>query len=207
MPYNDDICKLVIENIALLEEAPMVIEKIEKNIFKEINGKFEAFFENYDNWEGCYSYREEDHGETTVKPPKWPGDEVAWHAFYSFSNDPDDECNYPLTALLGATSLDMYAIYFCVDENNLCGMKRNPWKDFLKKQYNARPDLKASGVQLEGECLSIPIRLDPKAVAAEYPDFDECLKPIDDAINTLMKVHPLIDEIVQEALRQKKSEA
>ena len=201
MPYNDDICKLVIENIALLEEAPLVIEEIENNIFKEINSKFKEFFENYDNWEGAYLEEDE---ETTVKPQKWPGDADGWYAYYTFKDD-SDERNYPLTALLGETTLDKYAIYFGVDENNLCDMKNKSWKAFLKQQYLARPDLKANGVQLDGQYLSIPIRLDRKVVAAEYPDFEECLTPIAEAINTLMKVHPLIDEIVQEALKQNNS--
>lgn len=142
--------------------------------------------------------------KTKIAPQKWPEEADEWHAYYQFV-DETDNCNYYLSALLGQTPLGKYAINFCVDENNLCGMKKKAWKDFLKKQYLARPDLQANGVKLEGEYLSIPIRLDPKAVATEYPDFDECLTPIDEAINVLMKVHPFIDEIVQEALRQNKS--
>lgn len=206
MPYNNDICKLVIENIALLEEAPLVIAEIQEEIFKAINKKFKGVFEKYTTWEGFYSYFEEgDRAETRMKPNIWPSDEVEYQAYYEFI-DESDECEYYLTALFGGKPLCKYAISFYFNAINLCGMNKRTWKDFLKKQYNARPDLKANGVQLEGgECLSISIRLDPKAVAAEYPDFDECLKPIDDAINALMKVHPLIDEIVQEALRQNES--
>ena len=87
-------------------------------------------------------------------------------------------------------------------------MNKRTWRDFLKTEYSARQDLKANGVEINAVTkdanLFIPIRLDPKKVANEYPVFDECLLPIDEAINTLMKVHPLIDEIVQEALQQKK---
>lgn len=207
MPYNDDICKLVIENIALLEQAPLVIAEISETIFKEINKKFKDYFENDTTWEGVYSYFEEgDCEETRMKPKTWPSDEDEYQAYYEFTDD-SEECEYYLTALFGGIPLCKYSIYFCFEANNLCGMNKRTWKDFLKKQYLARADLHVNGVQLEDECLSIPIRLDPKAVVAGYPDFDECLTPIDEAINTLMKVHPIIDEIVQEALKQKKSEA
>lgn len=63
MPYNDDICRLVIENIALLEEAPLVIEEIEKIIFEAINNKFKKIIEKDESWKGVYSYHEDDDEE------------------------------------------------------------------------------------------------------------------------------------------------
>ena len=210
MPYNNEICKLVIENIALLEEADSVIEEIQKTIFKEINNKFKDHFENNASWEGVYKYWEDDdEDETTITLKKWPKDDEAnYIAYFTFeiTPDADKKCNYHLTALLGGRNSKGYAINFYVDEKNLCDMNNKAWKEYLRKQYLEKPVLQNNGVQIEGKCLSIPIRLDLKKVAAEYPDdFDQCLKPIDDAIKILEDVSPVIDEIVQEALKQNNS--
>lgn len=206
MAHSDEICKLVIKNIALLEEAPRIIEEIENNIFKAINERFESFFENHDTWKGVYTYNEDD-GETSVAPNAWPeNNKNEYLAYYSFQlNELADEgSNYLLADILGETTLCQFVIGFGVDRVELFGMNKKTWKDFLLKRYLAMPELEKNGVKIKDESLIIPIRLDPILVEKEYPDdFDESLRPIDAALATLMKIHPLIDNIVQEALNQK----
>lgn len=205
--YNSDISKLIIKNIALLEEAPKIIEEIEKKLYEAINAKFKKFLEDHDDWKGEYSYGEES-GEATLAPDSWPEDENgSYWAWYTLgpSKTSNEDYQYDLTALFGQTPHGRFALSFGVYREGLCGMNKKAWKDYLLKEYKERPELKLNGVQLEREVLLIPINLDAAKVEAEYPDdLDECLKPIDDALSTLTMVHPQIDQIVNKASEQMK---
>lgn len=207
MAFSDEICKLVIENIELLEEAPNVIDEIENKVFKEINNRFKAYLDGREGWkdDGVYTYLDDGDGETTFAPIGWPEDEETdYTAFYGFNCNSGDNFQYWLTALGGKKSSAKFGIFFNV-ENNSIGMKKNQWKSFLMGQYQSKTVLQESGVTYEGSSLCIPIVIDPKLMAEEYPDFDACLNPVDDALEILMKVNPYIDEIVKEALKADRS--
>lgn len=191
MAFSKNICRLVIENVELLQEAPNVIEEIETEIFKAINTRFEDFFKDREDWKTC----EDDDDEIVFAQSDWPEEDSDYSVFYNFGRDSDEE-SY-LAALVGKNPENHYGIYFSTEHRRF-GMNVVPWRTFLATQYRNRPILQASGVTLEGEYLCIPITIDPKLMAEEYPDFDACLKPVDDALEILMKVNPQIDEIVKE---------
>jgi len=202
MAFSNEICKLVIENVDLLEEAPTVIEEIENKVFNEINNRFKAYFDDREGWknDGAYNYLGDGDGETTFAPIGWPEDEETdYTAFYQFRCNSGEDYLYWLTALTGKTSLVKYGIYFSVDINSM-GMNKKQWKNFLMNQYQSKQILQESGVTYEEVSLCIPITIDPKLMAEEYPDFDTCLKPVDYALEILMKVNPHIDEIVKTAI-------
>ncbi len=201
MPFNDEICKLVIENIELLEEAPSIIKEVEKKIFNAINKKFETFFSNRNGWkqDGAYTYYDDDGGETTFSSDSWPTDKVdeGYFIYYQFRGESSSKSSYKLSILNGKIPNAKYGIFFELDLSSL-GLTNQQWKKILREKHQAKPQLAELGVFLEGLTLCIPIILDAKLIAGEYPDFDVCLKPVDDALDTLMKAHPYIDEIVQE---------
>lgn len=202
MAFSNDICKLVIENVELLEEAPSVIEEVENTIFREINSRIEDFIKNKDGWkEGVYTYYEnEKDSETSFAPLDWPEDEDGdYSAWYEFNDeDSGDGCNYYLSALLGKISGDYFGFFFNVDCNYF-GRTKKLWEKFLAAEYQKRSILQESGVSLVKGRLCIPITIDPKLMADEYAGFDGCLKPVNDALEILMKVNPEISEIVKEA--------
>jgi hypothetical protein len=205
MAYSDEICKLVIENIDLLEEAPKVIDEIESKIFKEINIRFKLYFDGKEGWKdnGEYTFLD-DGGKTVFAPIGWPEDEdTTYYAYYGIGNLGGDN-EYWLTPLISKASTDKLGIFFNVVSNAI-GMKKNQWKIFLMNQYQSKPILQELGVICEGLSLCLPISIDPKLMAEEYPELDACLKPVDDALDILMKVNPYIDEIVKEALRADRS--
>jgi len=201
MAFSNEICKIVIENIELLEEAPNVIDEIDNKVFKEINNRFKAYFDGKEGWkdEGVYTYLDDGDGETTFAPIGWPEDEdTDYTAYYQFCCNSDENFQYRLTALAGKIAFAKFGIFFSAEN---VGMNKKQWKSFLMSQYQSKPILQESGVTYEGGSLCIPIVIDPKLMAEEYPDFDACLKPVDDAIEILMKVNPYIDEIVKEAMK------
>lgn len=199
MAFSADICKLVIGNIELLEDAPNVISEIENKVFKEINARIKSYIDGNEGWkDGVYTYFDEDDGETTFAPTGWPEDEEGnYTAWYGFNRKTGEGYKYNLSALVGKTPLDNYGIFFGVDNNSM-GMKKNQWKNFLSNQYINKPILQENGVIYDGLLLYIPITLDPKLIAEEYPLFDACLKPVDDALDILVKVNPDIHGIVKE---------
>ena len=202
MAYGDAICKLVIENVELLEEAPNVIEEVENKVFKEINNRIKTFFANREGWkeDGVYTFLEDiEDAQTTFAPIDWPEDEDKnYTAYYSFRSGSGEDYQYWLTALVGKTSADRFGIYFEVDCNSV-GMNKRQWKNFLASQYQKQPFLQESNVLLEESSLCIPIIIDSKLMAEEYPFFETCLKPVDDALEILLKVNQIIDAVVREA--------
>ena len=201
MQFNDEVSKIVIRNIDLLEDAPNIIREVEKKIFKAINEKFETFFSNLDGWnqDGVYTYYSDaTDAQTTFSAVSWPLDDEDYAVYYEFCESDDDEFDpYHLSILTGTRTISHYGIFFSIDLDYF-GVKKSKWKAFLREQYQARPQLAELGVSFEGQKLCIPIVLDATLMAEEYPDFDTCLEPIENALAILMKAHPYIDEIVQE---------
>lgn len=199
MSYNNELCKLIIENIELLEEAPGVISSIEKLAFQKINHKFKAFFVGRAGWkdDGVYDYFDDDGGETSFASASWPvDDDGAYAAYYQFSEACGDLSEYYLSILTGKVPKDNYGIFFDVDAN-FFGMNKRTWKAFLQNQYQLNPKLGELGVEFSAGRLCIPIILDATLVAKEYPDLEESLNPVDDALAILMEAHLHISGIVE----------
>ena len=199
MPFKDEICKIVIENIELLEEAPKVIDTVEEKIFKAINERFKLFFMGKEGWknDGEYDYLGEEG--IIFSAEDWPvNEDKSYPVYYLFGESEELDSWHPLTVLLGKVPEVTYAIYFNADHKDF-GMNARKWKTFLVEKYQQEPTLQELGVIYDNDgCLGIPVVLNMQAVADEYPDFDECLKPVDTAIKILMQAHPYIDKIVQE---------
>lgn len=202
MAFSDEVCKLVIENIDLLEEAPSVVEEVETKVFREINNRMKSFLAGRDGWkdDGAYTYYEDhDDAQTTFAPIGWPEDEdTNYTAYYSFTHGNGENYIYWLTALVGKTNADKFGIYFNLNTNSV-GMNKRQWKNYLTTKYQSEPILQES-VLLEECTLCIPIVIDFKLLVEEYPLFDKCLKPVDDALEILIKINPYIDAIVKKVL-------
>ena len=200
MPFKDEICKIVIENIELLEEAPDVIEVVEEKIFKAINKKFESSFKGKVGWkdDGVYTYFDTE-GQTTFSSKNWPIDpDGDYPVYYNFERLTGDNSNYFLPILLGKVPTEYYAIFFSVEYREF-GMNKSQWKKILIEKYQKEPKLQELGVVYDNDgSLCIPVVLDMQTVANEYPDFDESLEPVDTAIKILMEAHQYIDKIVKE---------
>ena len=51
--------------------------------------------------------------------------------------------------------------------------------------------------------LFLPFSFNAEKAAAEYPAFDKCLAPLDEALDKLLEVHPHIDTLVKGLFKMK----
>ena len=201
MAINDDVCKVIIENVELLEAAPLIVDEIEKKIFKAIDQKFEEMYGSREGWKGIFTYHEDaDDAETTFAPHDWPeNEEGEYKAYFSFSHN-DEEMEYYLTALMGKHPQAAFGIYFCVDYGYF-GLKKAQWKTLLAKEYYDTKEIQ-DAVVLDEDTLFIPVTLDDRQVSEEYPDFDQSLKPLQTALHHLSRITPYVDTIVKKLKAQ-----
>ena len=79
MSQSHEIHKLVISNMAVLEQTPAVVAEAEKRIFGAIDEKIEKWAKAQEGWVGFFDFLED---ETSFKPENWPvtddGSYLAW---------------------------------------------------------------------------------------------------------------------------------
>lgn len=213
---SNELHQLVIRNLSILEAAPKVVEEVEKKVFEAINLLIRNWYEEK-NWEGIADY----YGigdETRISPSGWPKDEKgSYKAWYSFEATNAD-CNYYLSALTGiassgSSSLREFGLWFIVDTKAITGQTNTGqanklWKDYLAEQVRLHLELEQAGFKIfsENRCyLYLPVRIDAELLAQLYPDVDEALAPINQALKLVENAHPVIDKILKNALRKFKT--
>lgn len=199
--------RLVIENLSVLEMAPIVVAEVEKRVFAKIDERIRTWVEKQDQWEGIFTGFLED--ETSFKPESWPVDERGnYCAYYTIGCNKRDgeDFEYWLSSLVGAVDYQL-GILFSVnasDVTRLSGKGTRPgqaWKNFLAKEYGERPKLKELGFQLSGESLFYPLYIDAAALASAYPNsLEDVLWPLDEGLDRLAKAHHEIDQLLAIAL-------
>ena len=206
MSFSNEICGLVVSNLDLLEEAPLVIEQVQKKVFESVNEQLESALKGKPGWtEGAvfdFVGDGDSDQETTFAPENWPRDEdgsfFAWYSLESVGEDPI----YPLTALLGKSGTAYFGITFGANAKHF-SKKGKQLEKFLANHKN-RPALRELGVAYDEEAalFVVPIRLDPDAVTEEFPRLSTCLKPVDDALEVVLKAHPYFDQMIADVTDQ-----
>ena len=111
MSDKHEVHQLVIRNMAVLEQAPAIVEEAEKRIFGAIDRKVENWASAQKGWDGIYDFLE---SETTVKPAIWPTDEKdTWPACFSFNMLHGEGYKYRLSGLVHADGKE-FGIRFVV---------------------------------------------------------------------------------------------
>lgn len=209
---SNELHQLVIRNLAILEAAPKVVEEIEKNIFVAINSRIRNWYEER-KWEGIADYYGNDD-KTCIYPSGWPKDEDgSYSAWYSFKATNDDDYTYYLSALTGVASSGNsfpyeFGLWFIVNAKAITGQSNRVWKDYLVEQVKLHPELGLANFKFSEKqfCLYRPVRIDAEFLAQSYPDVDDALTPIDQALESLGEVHPTINKILKDGLLKFKTD-
>jgi len=210
---SNELHQLVIRNLAILEAAPKVVEEIEKSIFSAINSRIKNWYEEKD-WEGIADFYGDDN-ETCMYPSGWPKDEDSnYNAYYTFEATNDDDYTHYLSALTGMAPSGNsfpyeFGLWFAVNAKAITGQPNKVWKEYLIEQVKLHPELEQAGFKIFSEnrrSLYHPVRIDAELLAQSYPDVDEALAPLDQALKSLDDVHPIIDKILKNALLEFKTE-
>jgi hypothetical protein len=199
MNYPDELRRLVIRNMEVLETAPEVKDKVEYLLFDAINARIEGAVKAEKNWEGCYGLvTEKDDYMTTFKPQSWPNckdKSEDYGACYNLKETADYQWLSCATGVKGAS----LCFEFCVDSR---------WSGLSAREHNRKLEtfsadnaalLKTGFSLTTGRRKSIvrPFHFDADKLAEDYPDFDESLAPLDAALDDLFKAHGEFDNFVK----------
>ena len=208
MDYPDDICRLVIRHMDVVEEAPQVVEHVQKVLFCAIDGRIERHIKE-NGWQGVYGFFNDSTGGTYFAPQFWPKDNSEYKICYQLSwAEEASENTQMLSTAIGmqnaALSLD-----FWIDETwfELTGREN---KKRLYDFYKEKKALRESGFHItKGGTIYRPFSFDATKLAEDYPNFDAALTPLDEALEDLFKAHaaafhPYVQGFMQEKGRNKK---
>lgn len=204
MNDSHEVHKLVIRNLAVLEQAPKVVEDVEKRIFGAIDRKVQEWASARGEWVGIYDFLKD---ETSFKPEAWPKSETGYLAYLELGYVPELDCEHYLSPLVGAATGQAFGIRFTVHApwiTGLEGQKRaqpgKKWASFLQNAIDDYPGLATNGFRIEGEVLFHPIRLDAAILADAYPDtLDDALEPVDEALAHLAATLPDLNRLIEAA--------
>ena len=203
MQYSTELCQLIIRNMAIVEEAPKVHGEVENYLFATINKRIEASVAKKEGWRGCYELAPDDDDvtQTSFSPTTWP-DEGSL-AGYWLSPKEGENLSWLSCALgvQGASLCLEFAVY-----KDLGGVSKKDNKTRCQKFYTNTPALHEAGFLYEedtkhidlGFALYLPFTLNAEALAAEFPDIDKALAPLDEALEKLFSVHKHFDAFVKE---------
>ena len=210
MDYSDELRKLVIRNMEIIQAAPAVVEDTEKILFDVINTRVKEAVNAKKKWKGVYSLvTDKDSGEITFAPESWLVlEDESYGAYYtleeySLLNEPTKDIHW-LSCATGAKNSAL-CFAFKVEKG---------WSDWAIKEHNnnfekfytdnigllqkARFDLVPSlEPNKSGKRIIRPFKFEAEKLAAECPGFDEgALTPLDDALKNLFEVHKEFDSFV-----------
>lgn len=199
MQYAENLCQLVIKNMAIIEEAPNVVQEVEKVLFSVINDQIEKSVSKQDGWKGSYDLVTDKDSECTqFAPSDWPKDESGtdFARYELYCIEPEGSSFEWLSCATGLRNA-MLCFQFSIDNSSINISTRE--KKRLCQDFFARTSaLSKSGFMYKktGE-IYIPFAFDAETLANEYPDFDEAKEILDKALKTLFEVHPLFDAFVK----------
>ena len=200
MSYSAELCRLVICNMEILEEAPSIVASVEATLFAAIDERIKRRIEKQNNWEGVYSFSSGEE-ETTFAPKSWPKTKDADESCYAWYELDHTEDGEELDWLSSATGLRNAALCLQFDvDMDLCGFKNaKEYKNRLLRFYAGASVLHEAGFHFS-EFYGViyrPFAFDAGKLAEEYPDFDKALEPLDAALEDLFKAHDEFDKFVK----------
>jgi len=199
MSFSKELSQLVIRNMEIIETAPTVVDAIEKRLFSAINERIKDRVSGL-GWNGFYGLVTDKSNDTSFAPESWPVEEdgslCAWYRLTYMGGDGDDLDMW----LSSATGILGSALCFAFSFDRVWGeMKRPQYKATLENFYHENAVLRQSRFSLaqDKESIIIPFLFDSEKLADEYPDFDDVLVPLDDALEALFGVHDEFDAFVK----------
>ncbi|HKK14162.1 MAG TPA: hypothetical protein VKA14_05820 [Gammaproteobacteria bacterium] len=188
---------LILKDMEMFNEAAMLMEKIEVDIFRYLDETIAAWV-NEHGWEGEYNSLE---GSTSVAPPSWRipdlEDCFAWFEFENANQDGTD--SYDVANLCGCGDTEL-GFRFRVEHRIFGG--KTPWNNCMKDLPESADGLARLEFRDEGKgvwFLPVHIDKDQLALAYENEDYAEAFTPLLNALGKLKEAVPVLDEVLNKA--------
>jgi hypothetical protein len=150
------------------------------------------------NWNGCFDLvTDKEDEETTFAPESWPENEDGSYGAYYTLTHTEESGDYEWLSCATGVKGAALCLKFAVD-SDWSGLTAKEYKKTLESFYAGNAVLQKAGFSLAPSKKSIvrPFHFDAGKLAAEYPDFDEALAPLDAALEDLFKAHGEFDKFV-----------
>lgn len=199
MAYSPDICRLVIENAALVEEAQAVLTNVDGRLYENIwdfikkLAAEQKYFDLTGSKDGNYFFSRQAWGKTEREEPI-----AAFWLDYQGDNS-DRSWLSILAGIVPGTSAGLYFWYEWVQK----GIRRREWKSFLKDFFISNPGLRDNGFVLndEGTAITRPLRIDLQCLADNFQNPEVCFDAIGNALDAIYAERKSFETLVDMAGR------
>lgn len=197
MSENNGIYQLIIKNLKMIEQTNSILDEIQETIFNRIDN-YILDWANQNHWlcEGKFWSTK----SQIFYPENW--DKAL--SYFSFALDDDiKNKNISWLSYLNGTEHTKFGLFWYFSYGNK--YKRQEWQRELKKYYDNNRSLfekNNAKIVYGGRNLFIPITQNINELVANYPnDMDTVLEdPINEALNCLNNIFPVIDQIYKELI-------
>lgn len=201
---NKQAAALVIENIAMLEEAKTLLDgEVTESIFEAIDQLIKNWSDET-GWVGDYNFYER---VTWFGPRQWQlGKDIESSRLASFWWDSCEVDDHWWLTMLLAAGTGRAGFRFQADRAQLPRAGKKVWKAFASQMNQEHPDIELAGFQFEAAdgTWFLPWKLDAKTLAENYvsDSIEDALGPVQEALKTIKAIHPVFEKIVEAALQQ-----
>ncbi len=202
MKYSQDISKLTIRNIAVVEDSKKVVEDVGNSVFRNIND----FVRNYlqerisISDKSVFDLYGDDEDKLTFMLPEWIDGEGDVLAGFGIGYDRDDEHDdfHPLSHVLGYNGAKLEISFWPVSE--YYGFKKAARKKLIRDFYTREPVLSSLDFKISEDQTDIVYEfcLDKDLVEKEYPDLEDSLQPLSKALESTLEALPCFRRFIEE---------
>lgn len=214
MSKINELHRLIINNLQVLEKAPSEVSTIEQKVFYEMNSIIRSWVESNEKWDGVYTYLcESNEAETTFRPTTgfWgeTDEKGYWRNYYTIDTIDSNStpCVNKISALVGASatrigiSFNTSSYWITRCNNKRCSKPSSAWRKYLANQF-AEKKLSEFGFELQEETIFLPIMVDAELLSNSYPNsINEALfDVVNNALKKIGEAHNLINQIINEGV-------
>ncbi len=190
MNCTDDMHRLVIQHMEIVESLPSMAQSVELDFFQALNDRLEQKIFDRGGWSGEYDIVINEYSnETYIYPHSWIKKDYFKASFALKLDTEAVQSTYLLSHALGIHA--QAPLCFCFEVNtHVYDIHERNLKKALRMFLMRNEKLQTVGFRLSQnkKCITLPVLFSPEALAECYPILDACFTPLDDAIEAIFSV-------------------
>lgn len=205
--YGEELSRLVINNMNVVQIAPKVVEEIEVKVLTGLNDICKVFAEQQ-GFHGQFdmgSKSDEAEIEFYQNSDYWKNGDDIICSYYLDSEENENDDMYWLTDLLGVYNNAHSTFAYRIDYTKLKDIKLKEYRHNLAVHYDNNQLLKELGFRVggNGQYIYLPFKLDQQILSDEYPDeLDTVYDVVRDSLEKIKKAHNVFNKITQDIVKK-----
>lgn len=190
--YPEDLCKLAIDNVELIEDSLTVINAIEEKLLSNINNYLKEFAAkaklkgDFDDFEGGFWKK------------NWQTSDNSWLAWFYCTQTQNGDSDWTISSLLGCRGAKI-AIKFYINPKVLGTDKKHAIK-MLNTFYNQNETLQEKGFYIDQEeknSINIDFTVTKDEAFNSYFHNKHSFKELDNALEQIVSALDLFDSFIK----------